>query len=119
MAMLLTLGMLRSLLLKEMKLGVASAYAPGEAWGVKDEPEPFEPEEGGPTYIATMPEPDYDPGEAIKALYRKRGGIDMAGDPIDDELEDRLAADAEQVAALGTRDTLPASSSKVPQKRAG
>lgn len=79
-------GQLRCLIeqqLGQMKLGIAGGESDSRNWGRKPEKDvvEVEPEKGGPTYIATD-FPDYDPGEEIKALYRGRGGRDMAGDPI-------------------------------------
>lgn len=109
-------GTLRRII-REMKLGVASANPPGEAWGLKDEPM-YDPGKEGSEYIATEDPPNYDPGEDVRALYRPRGGIDMAGDEIDDELEDELAADVEKTRptpkqkSAGMRANMPVKSAR-------
>jgi len=87
-------GTLRRII-REMKLGVAGAEGDARHWGKKPLPDERMAEPGGPMIAADKPH-DFDPGEDVKALYRPRGGIDMAGDDIDDELEDDLAADVEK-----------------------
>lgn len=87
----ITVGDLRQLILWEMKLGVAGAEGDARAWGKKPLPDDPVVDAGDGTYIATEEPPNYEPDEAIKALYRKRGAWDMAGDEIDDELEDAYA----------------------------
>src|SRR5262249_34167682 len=120
--MLMTLGQLRALL--EMKLGVAGAEGDARHWGKKPLPdEPiYEPGKPGSEYIATEDPPNYDPGEATRALYRGRGGVDMAGDEIDDELEDTYA----DMAAAGHDVDAPVGDKEdtgmratMPRKRAG
>jgi hypothetical protein len=83
MSMLLTMGQLRRLLMREMKLGIAGGQDDARAWGKKPLPdEPiYSPPEGGETYLATD-NISYDPGEEIRALYRGRHSRDMADDPI-------------------------------------
>ena len=93
MGMRTTLGQLRRLILREMKLGVAMASPPGEAFGDVDEPE-FEPEPGGPTHIATVV-PDYEPDEETKAAWRKGtwdAAASHAGEPW--EPDEWIAHDA-------------------------
>ncbi len=92
------LGRLRRLIseqLDQMKLGVASAYPPPEAWGREDEPEsePFEPEEGGPTYIATTPPVDYTPDDETLQRWRdwrleqEKRGMYEPWEPEDEYIE--------------------------------
>ena len=91
MTMRMSVKQLRRLILREMKLGIAGAEGDHRAWGKKDlpdDPKAYEPEEGGPTYIATDVL-DFDPGEDVKALYRGKHHTDMAGDPIGSEEQDR------------------------------
>ena len=121
--MLTTLGQLRRLILREMKLGVAGAEGDARHWGKKPLPDEktFEPEPGGPTYIATEEPPNYDPGEATRAMYRGRGGVDMAGDEIDDELEDTyadMAAAGHDVEAPGGEEDTGMRAT-MPRKRVG
>ena len=86
------LGQLRRLIetqLDQMKLGIASPYPPGEAFGAEDEPEL----ELGRPFIATGERPDYDPGEDIKSLYRGRHAVDMAGDPMGGNPESTMSVE--------------------------
>jgi hypothetical protein len=85
--------------LDQVKLGIASAHPPGEAWGIGlDEPEEemaSMASEDGPTYIATVAT-DFDPGEDVKAMYRRKHVYDMAGDPIDvdDDIKPMTSGDS-------------------------
>lgn len=90
----MSIKQLKRLILKEMKLGIAGAEGDARHWGKKPLPdEPiYEPGKEGTEFIATEDPPNFDPGEDIRALYRPRGGVDMAGDEIDDEYEDELVA---------------------------
>ena len=104
----MTLGQLRRLLLREMKLGIAGAQGDARHWGKKPLPdEPiYSPPEGGETYIATDL-PDFDPGPEIRKLYdpHRRGAVDWAGDPIAGDIFD----EPEEPTASGERDvTRPA-----------
>lgn len=87
MTMRLSVKQLRKLILREMKLGIAGAEGDARAWGKKplpDDPPPYEPPEGGETYIATDI-PDFDPGPEITSLYKGHGHVhDMAGDTMGD-----------------------------------
>lgn len=87
-------GTLRKLIseaVNQMKLGVASANPPGEAWGVKDEPMPEDP--GELTYIARddVGRPEDKLSSAERDWYAGRSPssdtTDMAGDRSD--LSDR------------------------------
>ena len=63
-----TLGKLRKLL--EAKLGVAGAYPPGEAWGIKDDPEVED--SADLNYIATEMPPNFTPDpETVDADNRR------------------------------------------------
>jgi len=78
--MLMTLGQLRELILREMKLGIASANPPSEAYGVVDDEE--RGDESDP--LLHRPEfPDFDPGDILKLAFNHRRRYDMAGDPFD------------------------------------
>jgi len=103
----------------QMKLGVASANPPGEAWGLKDEPEP---EVDRPFIAKPDEEPMPMPDERTMAWYTGRlgrGTKDMAGDAID--MSDRDMAFTDPELGLGLdepfTDTEPAT---VPvRKKAG
>ena len=87
----------------QMKLGVASANPPGEAWGVKDEPMPEDP--GELTYIARddvgRPEDRVDPVNLDWYAGRLgNDGVDMAGDRTDMSARDM----AHTVPELGYED---------------
>jgi hypothetical protein len=121
MAMQITVKQLRRLIMNEMKLGIAGSEGDRRNWGrppeLPDRNE-FEPEAGGPTYIATD-FPDFDPGEEVKAMYRGTGGRDMAGDPvsksgvrsvgdIEDEYMDVNDDEVEFTSGVHSRPTRPA-----------
>jgi hypothetical protein len=73
----ITVGRLRKLIaesLTQMKLGVAGGEGDARAWGKKpmpDEPDPYEPEKGGPTYIATEKPINLEPDEETKEAWRQ------------------------------------------------
>jgi len=69
-----TLGQLRRMILREMKLGIAGAQGDARSWGKKplpDDPAPYEPPEGGETYIATEEPPNFEPDEETKEAWRQ------------------------------------------------